>query len=956
MPKNTPPRAIDERKTTGAAFVGGGSGSGGGGVTDHGLLSGLTDDDHLQYHTDERGDLRYVPLARTVTAGNGLTGGGALSANISLALASSTAGAGLAFASGVLSVNPGEGLEIETDNIGLASTVAGAGLAYSAGVLSVTPGEGLEIETDAIGLAASVAGAALSYNAGVLAVVPGEGLEIETDAIGLKASVAGDGLTYSAGVLDVGVANTGAAGLSVEANAVRLTSNADPDNSAAVLATTAAGLLTLRNGAFRQAAQSQATFASGFAGSGWRVDYGITTTGKASAEFDDLTIRGRMRVYELLIQQIRATNGSLFVSSSSKVVSVTTAANPAWTVNGVQLTFNGSNATLAATIYTISTRVEADPGNGKAGDVDRTLYHGFLYGDLIRAQQVNWNGSSYDFVMQSNLEVTGVSSLYVYQAALVSGSAPAAGYDYVRLGNTVDTSRQGSVYITSDDSAAPFIDIVDGVRSFSDWNSAGVARVRVGKLTGISDAAFGGPLTGYGLYGNNVYLKGQMVVTGGSLGGLAAADVNANTTTIDGGKITANSITADQIAANTITTSLLNFTPVLTGNVVASINATSEGLKIAASLIQIDGTTTFSAGYNPSTKIAAGGAAADVNANVTTISGGKITTGSITADKISVTDLSALGATIGGWAISSDRITSANVTILSHPTNASVSVGSGADLGGGLVGLMGLTTGSAGTDVVSWAGRAHADRGTAPYRLTLGGSLASNDATFGSSVKVDATGVFITAPSTFNMDYGYKFRYGTTTAAGTVARYVSGTAAYFYMMNNMGTVANSIVDANADSYLTIQGAAGSAKTSQVALSAKRVVGGVDNYATLTITNTSSAQAVTFATNAGTYNIWHEGNDGYTSGLIATDSDKLDNMHASEFPSLSAGGTFTGPIAISNTVIKFLTSVAEPQYSTINNGEIWLYMMDAGSGVRKLKARGKGTGGGTAEATLLTTGT
>ena len=31
----------------------------GGGVTDHGLLSGLTDDDHTQYHTDARGDARY---------------------------------------------------------------------------------------------------------------------------------------------------------------------------------------------------------------------------------------------------------------------------------------------------------------------------------------------------------------------------------------------------------------------------------------------------------------------------------------------------------------------------------------------------------------------------------------------------------------------------------------------------------------------------------------------------------------------------------------------------------------------------------------------------------------------------------------------------------------------------------------------------------------------------------
>ena len=32
---------------------------GGGGVTDHGALTGLADDDHTQYHTDARGDARY---------------------------------------------------------------------------------------------------------------------------------------------------------------------------------------------------------------------------------------------------------------------------------------------------------------------------------------------------------------------------------------------------------------------------------------------------------------------------------------------------------------------------------------------------------------------------------------------------------------------------------------------------------------------------------------------------------------------------------------------------------------------------------------------------------------------------------------------------------------------------------------------------------------------------------
>lgn len=35
---------------------------GGGGVTDHGALTGLSDDDHTQYHTDARGDSRYSQL------------------------------------------------------------------------------------------------------------------------------------------------------------------------------------------------------------------------------------------------------------------------------------------------------------------------------------------------------------------------------------------------------------------------------------------------------------------------------------------------------------------------------------------------------------------------------------------------------------------------------------------------------------------------------------------------------------------------------------------------------------------------------------------------------------------------------------------------------------------------------------------------------------------------------
>jgi Phage tail repeat like len=42
-------------------------GSSGGGVTDHGALTGLADDDHPQYHNDARGDARYAQITHTHT-------------------------------------------------------------------------------------------------------------------------------------------------------------------------------------------------------------------------------------------------------------------------------------------------------------------------------------------------------------------------------------------------------------------------------------------------------------------------------------------------------------------------------------------------------------------------------------------------------------------------------------------------------------------------------------------------------------------------------------------------------------------------------------------------------------------------------------------------------------------------------------------------------------------------
>jgi hypothetical protein len=68
--------------------------------------------------------------------------------------------------------------------------------------------------------------------------------------------------------------------------------------------------------------------------------------------------------------------------------------------------------------------------------------------------------------------------------------------------------------------------------------------------------------------------------------------------------------------------------------VIAAINATGETVRISASKIHINGDVTFESGYDPNGRVAVGGSADDVNAGATTISGGKITTGSITAGKL----------------------------------------------------------------------------------------------------------------------------------------------------------------------------------------------------------------------------------------------------------------------------------------------------------------------------------
>lgn len=197
--------------------------------------------------------------------------------------------------------------------------------------------------------------------------------------------------------------------------------------------------------------QSDGANLIGYLGNGFGI-WTDSVLNKAIIETDNLTVRGRMSVYELVIRQIRSTNGNLLVSSSSKIKTVT-----------------GSGP------YTIT--------------VEDNTYHGFFPGDLIKAQRWASEGDpatgAKSNVFLSEMTVLTTPTLTTYTAQLDNSSdPPEEGWDYVRHGNTSDPERQGMVGIMADDTNSPFIAIVNGVASWADWGSGAKIKGLIGNLNG----------------------------------------------------------------------------------------------------------------------------------------------------------------------------------------------------------------------------------------------------------------------------------------------------------------------------------------------------------------------------------------------------------------------------------------------------------------------------------------
>ena len=201
--------------------------------------------------------------------------------------------------------------------------------------------------------------------------------------------------------------------------------------------------------------------------------------GMTYAEVDYLTVRYGMSVVELLIQQYRAIGGSFVVSHA----------------NGeIESVYNYGNG------YNIWIKNEDKAPRFKAND-------------LVRCEYLDWETNEkvhyWVKVDVSPPNVHGREILTIYKENL-KGAVPRVGDKLVQMGNTTDISRQGCILITTENSL-PRIMVLDGIDKPEIVNTSERTNYRsiFGSLDGFTDPYTGKALSGYGLWGSNVYLNGE---------------------------------------------------------------------------------------------------------------------------------------------------------------------------------------------------------------------------------------------------------------------------------------------------------------------------------------------------------------------------------------------------------------------------------------------------------------
>jgi len=220
---------------------------------------------------------------------------------------------------------------------------------------------------------------------------------------------------------------------------------------------------------------------------------------KYNGEFDNLFIRGWMKIWELQVNSLRASNGTLIIGSAGKVAE--DGVTDEGTANTFHLWFDHDDAAKVQP-FAVNDVIASKKFWLVNDDTDPSLPGAWIDQTVCTVTAITVGGVT--------------NKITVLMDAAESSVDPYAGQEYVRVGNTTETNRQGIVVLSSDgiDGSAsdtaevPFIDVYDGLTSWADFKNAlagstSFLKVRVGRLDKIT-----GNLDEYGIWTSNIYLAG----------------------------------------------------------------------------------------------------------------------------------------------------------------------------------------------------------------------------------------------------------------------------------------------------------------------------------------------------------------------------------------------------------------------------------------------------------------
>ena len=215
---------------------------------------------------------------------------------------------------------------------------------------------------------------------------------------------------------------------------------------------------------------SSESFVSGFGGEGMKIYKAVT--GDWNMEIDNLTVRKIFSIFELVVQKITYQGGMIIRSAAGGKLTKVIDGGSYW-------------------------RCEHDSTDD------------FVQDDQIICQAFTGTATKRYWRLVTS---AGAGYFNLSKVDCEEGSGiPETGDNVAVLGNRTNTARQKAQIDCAVGDSAPYRDDYDGINSYSLVNRL---ITRTGNLNGITDAVFG-VLTGSGLYGTNVYLKGTFVLHSG---------------------------------------------------------------------------------------------------------------------------------------------------------------------------------------------------------------------------------------------------------------------------------------------------------------------------------------------------------------------------------------------------------------------------------------------------------